>query len=160
MVNRGYRWFAALGVGALIFAFGMFEFASAVRVSHRYDRVEAEARGRAAYGRALDSRGVMFLLGVLGQMRQETHVLLARGLFGAAGGMTLLALGAQGLRRRRPRGEEALALGSSSWVARGGRCAALAAPRRRLEATAADVSDGDDEETLKTSRNASDTEEM
>jgi hypothetical protein len=148
MVNRGYRWFAAVGVGMLVFAFGMVEFASAVRVSHRYDRVEAEARGRAAYGRPLDSRGVIFLLGVLGQMRQETHVLLARGLFSTAGGMALMALGGQELlRRRRQRDRTTLALGSSSWVTRGGRCVALPAERRRTEAPEGGA-DLDDEETL------------
>ena len=138
MVSRHYRWMGVLSVGALVFAFGMTQFMGAVQNSLRYDRLEAETRGKALSGHGLEPRSLLLVLGALGHLRHDTHISLARGLFGAAGGMALLALGWRGVSgRRRPRGESerpAFAQGSSRGSSpAAGRCAPLVGVRTASE---------------------------
>ncbi len=134
---RRLGWFAVIGAGSLTMAGAMSQFGRAVTLSHDYDRIESEARGRAAVSRFIEPRTHLMLLRVLGNLREETHQRLAIGLFGAAGGMSLLALGQRGVRGQkrqdaRPMAEEVACAGRDEFGL-GGRCATIAgAPRRQV----------------------------
>lgn len=106
MIMRG-RWrLGAAMLGVVCLGLGVFHLAAARQISGRYDLISSGTQERAARGKGADPRALGLLLRALGDLRHETHEHLARGILGAAGGMTLLALGSQGLlagRRRASR---------------------------------------------------------
>lgn len=103
MSTQGRLSVGAVALGTLLFGYGLFQFANSIRTSLLYERVNLQAQARSVAGQATEPRGVVLLLRFLESLRQETHEHLAHGLFGAAGGMTLLALGGRRLRdSRRP----------------------------------------------------------
>lgn len=134
MIQRG-RWrLGAAVVGVVCFGFGMFQFAAALKSSARYDQLSSEVQGRAAGGKGAEPRALGMVLRVLADLRHDTHERLARGLFGAAGGMTLMALGGQGLLAERRRASlhligERLRVADEPAARPDGRCASATTPR-------------------------------
>src|SRR5262245_51714776 len=130
MNKRSVR-YAMVALGASIFAYGMVQFSSAMLASERYEIIHHEALGKASTGKVMEAPRQMGLLRLLESQRQQTHEHLSRGLFGAAGGMAVLALGVQGLLQERRRAALYLLEERRAWA--NDRCAtSAAAPRVRV----------------------------
>jgi hypothetical protein len=103
MILRG-RWrLGAVILGLVCFGFGVFQLAAARRGSERYDQISSGVQARAPGRKGTEPRALVMLLRRLGDLRHDTDRSLAQGLLGATSGMSLIALGSQGMLARRRR---------------------------------------------------------